>query len=647
MGRARQAVFCGVRRFHARARATGAFSTGVKLPVSVLVVVHTPEMEVLLLERAARPGYWQSVTGSVERMDEPLEGAAARELREETGIARALGDLRRWNVAYTFEIYQRWRHRFAPGVTHNTEHLFSLEVPAPAPVTIAEAEHTAFTWLPWRAAAAKCFSWSNRDAILMIGAALLAAGCASTPSLAPHLEAGTAEVRECAQWYRALDDEIDAAGVRDAQYSRVPGFPHLRVDRLMAASRERASENELAMRAFSERLGELDLESRRHELQNLQAANEEARDHALRRARDCGRVLREADLASADARRALVGAARVPDDYSTVQRFLGLYYLTRIPFAAGVRRWERETLEAFQREAAPGANRVRFAPPPITPLPRNAVAGWLGRAAFDPLGQPTLSERELERVAGAYAPSFDIAIGGDYDRFGWLRWRRGMAGPQVETAEPAAYVHSAYTRYRGQLLLQLVYTIWFPERPSSGGVDLLAGRLDGLVWRVTLAPDGEPLVYDTMHPCGCFHLFFPTPRARLRPAPDPQEEWAFVPQMLPRVEDGERPVLTIASGTHYLERVSLVRGTDSIVRYAWRSYDELRSMPRGVRESASAFGPDGLITGSERLERFLYWPMGIASPGAMRQWGRHATAFVGRRHFDDADLFERRFDFDL
>lgn len=139
-----------------------------KLPVSVLVVVHTSALEVLLLERAARPGYWQSVTGSLDRTDEPLEQAAVRELREETGIETPGSALVRWNVTYTFEIYPHWRHRFAPGITHNTEHPFSFELPAPCDVTLAREEHTAFQWLPWRDAAARCFSWSNRDAIRML-----------------------------------------------------------------------------------------------------------------------------------------------------------------------------------------------------------------------------------------------------------------------------------------------------------------------------------------------------------------------------------------------------------------------------------------------------------------------------------------------
>ena len=140
-----------------------------KLPVSVLVVVHTAELDVLLLERASHPGYWQSVTGSLDRLDEPLADAAAREVLEETGIAAGLGSLTSSNVTNTFEIYATWRHRFAPGVTHNVEHVFGLALPARVPVVLSPAEHIAFAWLPWREAAEKCFSWSNRDAIMMLG----------------------------------------------------------------------------------------------------------------------------------------------------------------------------------------------------------------------------------------------------------------------------------------------------------------------------------------------------------------------------------------------------------------------------------------------------------------------------------------------
>jgi hypothetical protein len=271
----------------------------------------------------------------------------------------------------------------------------------------------------------------------------------------------------------------------------------------------------------------------------------------------------------------------------------------------------------------------------------------LARAAQNPLGIPEPSAGDLAALLAAYAPSLEVEVMGDYDRFGALRWLGDAESTGVDGAQPAVYGHPAWTRYAGKVLLQLVYTLWFPERPPQSDSDILAGKLDGITWRVTLAPDGEPLVYDAIHPCGCYHLFFPTPRAAALPAPDSLQEWMFAPQSLPRLAEGERLLLRIASGTHYLKRVSVTSGEGSAPRYALRPYGELRSLERGSGARASAFGADGLIAGTERRERFVYWPMGIESAGAMRQWGRQATAFIGRRHFDDADLFERRFRFDL
>jgi dATP pyrophosphohydrolase len=145
--------------------------TTYKQPVSVLVVIHTPALDILLLERAAHPGFWQSVTGSHEN-DEILINTARRELLEETGLDAALFKLCDWQQTNTFEIFPEWRQRYAPGVTHNTEHVFSLEIPARQAVTIAPGEHIAYEWLPWQQAAERCFSWSNRDAILAWAKAL-------------------------------------------------------------------------------------------------------------------------------------------------------------------------------------------------------------------------------------------------------------------------------------------------------------------------------------------------------------------------------------------------------------------------------------------------------------------------------------------
>ncbi|MCC7487535.1 MAG: dihydroneopterin triphosphate diphosphatase [Burkholderiales bacterium] len=135
-----------------------------KIPVSVLVIIHTPDLRVLLLERADRPGFWQSVTGSLHE-GEALRQTAAREVREETGLDAGRFPLTDWGKENRYEIFRNWRGRYAPGVTHNVEHVYSLVVPATLPVALAPREHLRYEWLPWREAARKVFSWSNAEAI--------------------------------------------------------------------------------------------------------------------------------------------------------------------------------------------------------------------------------------------------------------------------------------------------------------------------------------------------------------------------------------------------------------------------------------------------------------------------------------------------
>ena len=144
-----------------------------KIPESVLVVIHTADLDVLLIERADKPGFWQSVTGSKDSLDEPNTVTAQREVFEETGIQVGsptvpLANLRDWQLRNVYEIYPVWRHRYADGVTRNTEHVFGLEVDAGTPVRLAPREHLRFEWLDWRAAADRCFSPSNAEAILQL-----------------------------------------------------------------------------------------------------------------------------------------------------------------------------------------------------------------------------------------------------------------------------------------------------------------------------------------------------------------------------------------------------------------------------------------------------------------------------------------------
>ena len=144
-----------------------------KIPESVLVLIYTPALDVLLIKRADADVFWQSVTGSKDTAEETFDATARREVFEETGIDCRLGtplasQLQDWQLENVYEIYPRWRHRYAPGVLHNTEHLFGLQVPEGTPVRLSPREHTDFQWLAYRDAAQLCFSPSNAEACLML-----------------------------------------------------------------------------------------------------------------------------------------------------------------------------------------------------------------------------------------------------------------------------------------------------------------------------------------------------------------------------------------------------------------------------------------------------------------------------------------------
>jgi len=476
-------------------------------------------------------------------------------------------------------------------------------------------------------------------------AASLLAGCSTVGRVAPPPSAG-AEVAACAQWFERLDGAIDHYRVRDAEAERIAGFAGLRVDRLAAALRDRAATDTAAFDAWLARLQRLGAEGRAVEIGNLprgafpiDSAPDAAKASAqTQRCIDAwrGPLLRDADL-----RASLIARAEVPDRYADWQRALGLYPILRWPFLAGVQHMELEHAARIRQWAA--------APPPMRRYvgPRGSMSApdltrWWQERPRDALGLPLLSADEAATLLAANAPTIEIETGGDYDRFGALAWR-GTLAPTVDTAAPVVYQRIAATRYRDRLLLQLVYSLWFPERPAQGRFDLLSGPLDGVVLRITLAPDdGRPLIIDTIHACGCYHLFMPTAETRLRDDAPRNVEWAYAPITLPALQAGERIVVRLTSASHYVIGAARDDGVTG-APYALRNDNQLRRLTTPQGETRSIFGPDGLVAGSERAERFLFWPMGIPSAGAMRQWGHHATAFVGRRHFDDADLIERRF----
>ncbi len=480
----------------------------------------------------------------------------------------------------------------------------------------------------------------------------LLGGCVAAPPRQAQV-AGD-EGAQCREVFREVDHAVARAQVADGMTARVAGFRYLRVNRFLASyAREDMSEARFA--DWMSRMVALGSHAYAVELANLPADRAEELAHALWNidARyawlrpaitECTQRLAALDAADRGRRLALRDVARVADDYATWQRVAGLYWITRLPFAAGIRRWHDETRATYARpvEALPVAGRLRtYLPPPL--VAGVQLGGVLERASANPLAIPDPRRDDLEALFRAHAPAFAVDTASEADEPGELGW--DAAGtPQIVSKRPVVYRRASHTRYEGRALLQLSYAIWFPARPRDAGWDLLGGQLDGVLWRVTLAPDGSPWVYDAIHLCGCYHMFFPTARAAPKAQPETLDEWAFVPQTMPPTAPGAGVTLRLAAGTHYVQRVVSSAGfAGPALEYMFADDDTLRSLPLQDGGRRSAFRPDGIVPGSERGERWLFWPMGVREPGAMRQWGRHATAFVGRRHFDDPDLLERYF----
>jgi hypothetical protein len=242
-----------------------------------------------------------------------------------------------------------------------------------------------------------------------------------------------------------------------------------------------------------------------------------------------------------------------------------------------------------------------------------------------------------------YAPVWEIQFEGEDDRIGAPLWTAD-GDLDVDTKKPLTYTLLSFTRFGKEILTQLNYIIWFPARPKDGALDIYGGFLDGVNYRVTLDMNYQPLLYETVHNCGCYYKAYPTNKLQVREKID----YAEPPLILEAPEvNPAKDFMTVSmeSRTHYVQHLyptSRKLQTSTAV-YSLRDYGQLRSLPFSTDDHKSMFSQSSIIPGSARSERFILWPTGVLSPGAMRQWGRHAVAFVGKRHFDDPFFMDRMF----
>jgi len=521
-------------------------------------------------------------------------------------------------------------------------------------------------------------SGARRSACLIvyIPLLLLLSNCAYSP-MVPEISSPLKEnlqlanTAQCSKFFVEIDRAVFLEPVVDAAEPRLPGFPYLRINRFLASLTDLVTDpvKDLAddtqrYTAWVDRLQVLDQRGRKIELNNLSVPVYQQllskfypvfygtpyKNNSIDKTLFdivvlCGDRLRVVDMAQASRRLSLVDSAVVRSEYQTLSRVAGLYPITGLFVKLGINSYHEETLAMFRtplsRIELKGQPEYYVMDADTDKLSVSVIQKILAASAKNVLSIPEPSVQDLQKLFVTFAPVIKVDVQGNYDRLGAPGWDENAA-VKIDTNSAMMYTLVSHVWFEGQILLQLNYVMWFPERPLEGTFDILGGHIDGLNWRVTIGSDGRPLIYDVMHNCGCYHMFLPGPELTLRQVSGVYEELPLVPQVAPQAVN-QSVVLHIEGKTHYLQRVTVV---DQIKgnAYTLKDYNLLRSLPLSAAAGhKNLFDWDGIVKGTERAERWILWPMGVPEPGAMRQWGRHATAFIGQRHFDDPDLLDRYF----
>ena len=425
----------------------------------------------------------------------------------------------------------------------------------------------------------------------------LAAASAQAPDDGGGTEKLQAFLTQCRAKYAEVDARIDASGRRDAGYFRVPGFPYLRSDRLMASFGPELADAD-AFDDWTLQLRDNDAYSREIEFSNMGLSTAE-RAQLLVDLRLCAVWLTNTELGDPPTLKKLIMAMQPPraDEHASAREDAA---------------WRQRVRAEFSGAPPPRDADVLWqaAPPPD---PREVPLGF-GHALHDHLGRAGLLMGEWPVLAARYAPVLSIETRGAFDAPGTPQWREQAL--TVDPAAPAVYYLPSYARVQGRMLVQLNYFIWFSGRGRGDA------RIDGLIWRVTLDEDGMPLMFDSIHAGGHDQLWFPLAPWAVR---SDVHDGALAPQR----EIPQGPLaLRLRSGSHEVLRL-IARGDTpaSTHAYALHPYEDLLTLPLRGGGTRSLFDPQGRVTGSADLH----------------QWGRQPATPLGSRYFDDPDLLSTLF----
>jgi len=478
-------------------------------------------------------------------------------------------------------------------------------------------------------------------------------GCASFT--AQRVSQSMERPKECQAFLTALDQEVEKAGIRDAASHPVAGFPYLRTNRFLSRLKNNIH-SEQGREQWSRWMWVLDLESGRKEISNLpdalfpllslkqQTLSNRAR--CYEQAESCSEALFQHDNTRPDFYETLLPHVEVPDEYSLAMRIFGLYPLVAIPVAITtdisrkrIRSWYDTGLENL-----PVDGRLRaFTPPESSSLNEDEVQAIINASSENPQRVPVPDQNLRKSLVQYFAPVFIQDVAASYDQIGRIVWRGDC--PDVDQTRPTVYYYLSNALLKYKPILQINYVIWYSERAGKRAPSIERGHLDGLTLRVSLDERGKPFMVDIVNDCGCYHLFAPQKERVVQIISKPLKFDPFVPQWLPDISSGQRLGVRLNSGWHQVQRLIAAKDFPEPTPYELAPYDILEALPREGGQMESIFNAKGIAKCSRRIERLIFFSMGIPKIGSMRQRGHHATELIGRGQFDDPDLFDESFIF--
>ncbi|WP_064609428.1 hypothetical protein [Photobacterium sp. J15] len=462
---------------------------------------------------------------------------------------------------------------------------------------------------------------------------LLLVSCASQPV---NTFSYPAKLETCLNRLTNFKQQVQQQGVQDAQLHWNTQYPHLSFDRFSIAMLTQIQSTEDKSRWLDYVSGQAAIQ-RKVEYQNL--PDKSNIDFEIQE--KCAE-----QLATHNKNNALFwlqikqSPPKIPSGYQSWQRVVGLYPISKL-FAAPAIESEKTRI-ALDFINPVHDYSISYRNTDIPTLNASTIHSWF-RQALDKSDAewPLLGKSQLAELQKYYAPEFIIETASNDDKPGQVAFLAD-GKPGVNISQPTLYLDHSYTRFHGRTLLQLHYSLWFPNRTAKSKFDPYAGKFDAVLVRLTLDHQGQPLILDSIHHCGCYHMVFAL-NPSLKFVPKQADTESPVTWYVYRNKTTNSLRITLSHGEHMIKDVNWGDNNPQARSLTLQSYDQLRSLPQNGSSYKSLFDQHGMLPDSRRSERFYLWPFGVKSPGAMRQYGQHATAFIGERHFDEPYVLERLF----